>query len=84
MYEKIRKILNCAEVKMWSEVSVTRLGHLLHLGQLFKARGSNYLAQIAHIFRQFSIGNNFWATFLDIWQLFTGHAGCDKDDFILL
>ena len=33
--------------------SVTRLGDLLHLGQLFKACGNNYFVQIAHIFRQF-------------------------------
>ena len=29
--------------------SVTILGDLFHFGQLFKARGNNYLAQIAHI-----------------------------------
>ena len=33
--------------------SVTRLGDL-HFGQLFKACGNSYYAQIAHIFRQFS------------------------------
>ena len=33
--------------------SVTRLGDLLHIGQLYKANGNNYLAQIAHIVRQF-------------------------------
>ena len=33
--------------------SVTRLKDLLHFGQLFKACGNNYFAQIAHIFRQF-------------------------------
>ena len=30
-------------------VSVTRLGVLLHFGQLFKDCGNNYFAQIAHI-----------------------------------
>ena len=30
--------------------SVTRLGDLLHFGQLFKARGNNYFAQIANTF----------------------------------
>ena len=35
-------------------ISVTRLGNLLHFGQLFNAVGSNYFAQITHIFRQFS------------------------------
>ena len=33
--------------------SVARLGDLLHFGQLFKACGNNYFAQIAHIFIQF-------------------------------
>ena len=37
----------------WLTSSVTRLGDLLHFGQLFKAYGNNYFAQIAHIFRQF-------------------------------
>ena len=30
--------------------SVTRLGDLLHFGQLFKARGNNYFAQSANTF----------------------------------
>ena len=33
--------------------SVTRLGDFLHFGQLFKAYGNNYFAQIAHSCRQF-------------------------------
>ena len=58
--------------------SVTRLDNLLHFGQLFKACGNNYFAQIAHI-----LGNIvkllknfiflvklFWATFIDIWRFF--------------
>ena len=36
--------------------SVTRLRDLLHFGQLFKACGGNYFAQITHIFRQFCKG----------------------------
>ena len=36
--------------------SVTRLGDLFHFGQLFKAGGNNYFAQIAHIFDKFSKG----------------------------
>ena len=28
--------------------SVTRLGFVLHFGQLFKANGNNYFAQISH------------------------------------
>ena len=35
------------------DTSVTRLGDLLYFGQLFKACGNNYFAQIANIFRQF-------------------------------
>ena len=33
----------------WDESSVTRFGDFLHFGQLFKACGNNYFAQIAHI-----------------------------------
>ena len=33
--------------------SVTRLADLLQFGQLFKACGNTYFAQIAHTFRQF-------------------------------
>ena len=35
-------------------ISVTRLGDLLDFGQLFKAFGNNWFAQIAHIFSQIS------------------------------
>ena len=35
----------------WGTISVTRLGNLLHFGQVFKACGHNYFAQIANIFR---------------------------------
>ena len=37
-------------------VSVTRLGYLLHFGQLFEARGNNYFAQIAHFLSNFCKG----------------------------
>ena len=37
-------------------VSVTRLGDFLLFGQLFKAGGKNYLAQIAHILGNFCKG----------------------------
>ena len=33
-------------------ISVTRLSNLLQFGQLFKACGNNYFAQIDHIFRE--------------------------------
>ena len=63
--------------------SVTRLGDLLHFGQLFQASGNNCFTQIAHIFRQFGKGGKifhfsteiiYWATFIDIWRLFTSHT----------
>ena len=41
---------NCATT------SVTRLGDLLHFGQLFKVGGKNYFAQITHIFGNFCKG----------------------------
>ena len=53
-------------------LSVARLGNLLHFGQLFKACGKNYFAQISHIFSQFLLscqnlsfcqGNNFGQLF---------------------
>ena len=43
---------------MWRALvvaSVTRLGDLLYFGQLFKAIGNNYFAQIAHIIRRFFV-----------------------------
>ena len=40
---------------MWFGNSVIRFGDLLHFGQLFKACGMNYFAQITHIFRQFFV-----------------------------
>ena len=33
--------------------SVTKMGDLMHFGQLFKACGNNYFAQIAYIIIQF-------------------------------
>ena len=38
------------------DCSVTRLGYLYHFGQLFKACGNNYFAQIAHILGNFCKG----------------------------
>ena len=37
----------------FDSLSVTRLGDLLHFGQLCKACGNNYFAQIAHIISNF-------------------------------
>ena len=46
--------------------SVTRLGDFLHFGQLFKAFGYNYFAQII-----------FGATLIDIWRFLSGHTASD-------
>ena len=40
-------------VRECAATSVTRLGNLLDFGQIFKAFGNNYFAQISHILRQF-------------------------------
>ena len=57
--------------------------HLLHVGQLFKASGNNYFAQIVHIFRQFlyfdfpvkSLLGNFYGQFGN----FYGHLATFMD-----
>ena len=58
-------ILKSSDASIWSECtsgihqaidSVTRLGNLLHFGQLFKASNNNYFAQIAHILGNFCKG----------------------------
>ena len=41
----------------FSPPSVTRLGNLLHFGQLYKACGKNNFAQIAHILGNFSFSS---------------------------
>ena len=63
---------------------MTRLGDLMHFGQLFKACGNNYFFQIAFIIIKkivkaaksliFQVKSFLWATFIDIWRLFTGHT----------
>ena len=73
-------------VSSWSLVmiSVTGLGNLMYFGQPFKAAGNNYFAQIAHIlgniwkcykiFKSSSEISFGQLLYIDIWQLFTGHA----------
>ena len=65
-----------------SRTSVTRLGELLHFGQLFKASGNNYFAQFAYILGNFLVKvsksliflvKSFLGNFLDILQLYAGH-----------
>ena len=63
--------------------SVTRLGNLLDFGHLFKAFGNLFCPNLLHsqaIFVKVSksliyLVKSFWATFIDIWHLFTGHTG---------
>ena len=63
--------------------SVTRLGNLLDFGQLFKAFGHNYFAQIFHILRQFFVKvsksliflvKSFLGNFYKILAIFSGHT----------
>ena len=64
------------EKNLYVPTSVTRLGDLLDLKQLFKAFGNNNLqhfcigVKIYHFFEW----NHFWATFIGIWRLFSGHT----------
>ena len=55
---------------------VTRLGNFLHFGQLLKACGNNYFAQIAHILGNFCKGVKIFHFSSEIifGQLFTGHT----------
>ena len=61
--------------------SVTRLGDLLHFGQLLKACGNNYFAQIAQIFRNFCkvVKICRFSSEIIFVQLFTGHTGGHYD-----
>ena len=68
---------------MMSSASEARVEDLLDFGQLFKAFGNNYFAQISHILRQFLkrcqnlpffSWNHFWATLIDICRFFSGHT----------
>ena len=67
------------------QTSVTKLDALLHFGQLFKACGNKYFAEIAHILGNFCRGNkifhflveSFLGNLIDIWQLFIGHTETD-------
>ena len=52
-YPTLKFVYDIASWSLWIPTSVTRLGDLLDFGQLFKAFGNNYFAQILHIIRQF-------------------------------
>ena len=60
--------MSCSE--KWSSTSVARLGNLLHFGQLFKACGNNYFAQIAHTLGNFCKGVKI---FLFLAKFFLGN-----------
>ena len=66
-------------VLIGTETSVTRLGDLFHLRQLFKACGNNSFAHIlGNIWKSVKnfifLVKSFWATFIDIWRFFSGHT----------
>ena len=57
-FQKFRQFSSRVETELLNVMSlipfsVARLEDLVHFGQLFKADGNNYFAQIDHIFRQF-------------------------------
>ena len=68
--------------------SVTRLGNLLDFGHLFKAFGNLFLPKSPTFsgnfckgFKIFNLSSEIiWATFIDIWHLFTGHTGSDAHE----
>ena len=53
LWKKSASQMGTSRVGIDRSISVTILGHLLHFDQLYKVCGNNYLAQIAHILRQF-------------------------------
>ena len=62
---------------------MTILGNLLHFGQLFNARGSNYFAQIAHVLGNFckgvkifhfSSGIIFWQVLQTFVKFYSSHC----------
>ena len=58
------------EARSSASTSVTRLADLSHFGQLLKASGNNYFAQIAHILGNFIIGVKI---FLSLVKSFLGN-----------
>ena len=66
--------------------SVTRLGDLLYIGQLFKAFGNNYFAQIsphseaifANVSKSFFLLKSFWGNFYRDLAIFSGHTGWNQ------
>ena len=50
---QMAKTLQSQCITLQNIISVARLGDFLNFGQIFKAFGSNYFAQISHILRQF-------------------------------
>ena len=63
---------------------MTRLGDLLHFGQLLKPvakiilpKWPSLLGNFCKCVKIFDFSSEiiFWATFIDFWRLFTGHTG---------
>ena len=65
--------------------SVTRFGDLLDFGQLFQSlwqqfilpKSPTFLGNLCKGVKIFYFSSEiiFWAPFIDIWELFTGHTG---------
>ena len=58
-------------------ISVTRLGNLLGKFSKPVAIILGNFCKVVEIFH-FASEFNFWATFIDIWRLFTCHTACDE------
>ena len=61
--------------------SVTRLGNLLAFGNLFCPNLLHSQAIFVKVSKSLIyLVKSFWATFIDIWHLFTGHTGSDAHE----
>ena len=89
LYLSTKNHINFAESKYFSGVpcSVTRLGDLLDFEQLFKPvetismpKSPTFLGDFCKGVKIFNYSSEiiFWATFIHIWQLFTGHTGSQE------
>ena len=71
-------------------ISVTRLGDLLEFGQIFKSIWQqlicpnlphSYAISVKMSKSIIFLVKSFWATFIDIWQFFSGHTDADGFTF---
>ena len=74
-YDEVLLLIKLA----FPSTSVTRLVDVLEFGQVFKAFGNNYFAQISRILREFFVNESksiiflvksFLGNFFDIWRFF--------------